>query len=370
MNIKQVIFINISFFISLTVLAADRPTQPVRTEVYRLERLDSVLLIDLAVDLTGVHLAPDCTVYLFPLLASENTGDSLSLPPIVLNGPQSDLMYRRRRALGTTSGLEKITPYTVLREGDHALPRIHYRTEVPYAAWMDDVKVWMRDTNCNCDARLVPFAMHTEHIPPLVVERVDTIVIHDTIRLASVASGQSTVASDIPLRKKVTRIQAGYEADIYFPTNEMRILPDHELNRASWMHFVNQVDSIEQDNRNSISGVTVTGYSSPEGYTSNNERLAEKRAKALQAFLENKYGERMEVAVEWVGEDWKQFEKDIEVSDLPERNEILSILRTVSDSNQRKSRLKALNKGKTFEILLREYFPKLRRVSCRIRYVK
>jgi len=135
MNIKQVIFINISFFISLTVLAADRPTQPVRTEVYRLERLDSVLLVDLAVDLTGVHLAPDCTVYLFPLLASENTGDSLSLPPIVLNGPQSDLMYRRRRALGTTSGLEKITPYTVLREGDHALPRIHYRTEVPYAAW-------------------------------------------------------------------------------------------------------------------------------------------------------------------------------------------------------------------------------------------
>ena len=86
MNIKQVIFINISFFISLTVLAADRPTQPVRTEVYRLERLDSVLLVDLAVDLTGVHLAPDCTVYLFPLLASENTGDSLSLPPIVLNG--------------------------------------------------------------------------------------------------------------------------------------------------------------------------------------------------------------------------------------------------------------------------------------------
>ena len=78
----------------------------------------------------------------------------------------------------------------------------------------------------------------------------------------------------------------------------------------------------------------------------------------------------MEVAVEWVGEDWKQFEKDIEVSDLPERNEILSILRTVSDSNQRKSRLKALNKGKTFEILLREYFPKLRRESCRIRYVK
>ena len=110
MNIKQVIFINISFFISLSVLAADRPTQPVRTEVYRLERLDSVLLVDLAVDLTGVHLAPDCTVYLFPLLASENTGDSLSLPPIVLNGPQSDLMYRRRRALGTLRDWTRLLP--------------------------------------------------------------------------------------------------------------------------------------------------------------------------------------------------------------------------------------------------------------------
>ena len=98
MNIRQAFFISFSFFISLSVLAADRSTQPVRTEVYRLERRDSVLLVDLAVDLTSVHLAPDCTVYLFPLLSSGNAADSLSLPPIVLNGPQSDLMYRRRRA--------------------------------------------------------------------------------------------------------------------------------------------------------------------------------------------------------------------------------------------------------------------------------
>lgn len=370
MNIRQAFFISFSFFISLSVLAADRSTQPVRTEVYRLERRDSVLLVDLAVDLTSVHLAPDCTVYLFPLLSSGNAADSLSLPPIVLNGPQSDLMYRRRRALGTTSGLEKIPPYTVLREGDHALPYIHYRIEVPYAAWMEDVKVWMRDTNCNCDARLVPFAMQTEQIPPLIVERVDTIVIRDTVRVVPDVSERLPVVADASSHRKVVPIQAGYEADIYFPTNEMRILPDHELNRASWMHFVNQVDSIERDNRNSISGVTVTGYSSPEGYALNNERLAEKRAKALQEFLENKYGERMEIAVEWVGEDWEQFEKDIELSDLPERDEILSILRTVKDNNQRKKSLKTLNKGKTFGVLLREYFPKLRRVSCRIRYVK
>ena len=370
MNIRQVFFISFSFFISLSVLAADRSTQPVRTEVYRLERRDSVLLVDLAVDLTSVRLAPDCTVYLFPLLSSGDAVDSLSLPPIVLNGPQSDLMYRRRRALGTTSGLEKIPPYTVLREGDHALPHIHYRIEVPYAAWMEDAKVWMRDTNCNCDARLVPFAMQTEQIPPLIVERVDTIVIRDTVRVVPDVSERLPVVADASSYRKAVPIQAGYEADIYFPTNEMRILPDHELNRASWMHFVNQVDSIERDNRNSISGVTVTGYSSHEGYALNNERLAEKRDKALQEFLENKYGERMEIAVEWVGEDWEQFEKDIELSDLPERDEILSILRTVKDNNQRKKSLKTLNKGKTFEVLLREYFPKLRRVSCRIRYVK
>ena len=82
MNIKQVIFINISFFISLTVLAADRPTQPVRTEVYRLERLDSVLLVDLAVDLTGVHLAPDCTVY--PALIGQSATDTLSTGAICI----------------------------------------------------------------------------------------------------------------------------------------------------------------------------------------------------------------------------------------------------------------------------------------------
>ena len=55
MNIRQAFFISFSFFISLSVLAADRSTQPVRTEVYRLERRDSVLLVDLAVDLTRLE---------------------------------------------------------------------------------------------------------------------------------------------------------------------------------------------------------------------------------------------------------------------------------------------------------------------------
>ena len=158
--------------------------QVVRVLIYRLERLDSCMVVDMNIDLGDVSLAPDCTVCLYPCL--RNGADSLVLAPVMLNGPQSDLMYRRRKALGTAGKIEKIAPYVVLREGDHPLPRInYYRADIPYRPWMDRAKVILRYESHNADSRLIPLRMETEAVPPAVIVKMDTVVIHDTLRIAS-----------------------------------------------------------------------------------------------------------------------------------------------------------------------------------------
>ena len=122
------------------------------------------MALDMNIDLGGISLIPDCTVYLYPCLRSGS--DSLMLAPVMLNGPQSDRMYRRRKALGTVNKVEKLPPYVVLREGDHPLPRINYcRTDIPYLSWMDSVRIVLSGESYNADARLVPFRMKTEIIP-------------------------------------------------------------------------------------------------------------------------------------------------------------------------------------------------------------
>ena len=70
--------------------AKDQSVQFIRALIYRMERVDSCLVLDMNVNLREVKLAPDCTVYLIPRIFSGS--DSLDLPPIMLNGPQSDLM--------------------------------------------------------------------------------------------------------------------------------------------------------------------------------------------------------------------------------------------------------------------------------------
>lgn len=347
----------------LSLHAQESAFQVVRTLLYRLERRDTRLVLDMNVDLHGVSLIPDCTVYLYPWLLGG--ADSLMLAPVMLNGPQSDLMYRRRKALGTVSKAEKLPPYVVLREGDHPLPCVNYhRTDIPYQPWMDSARVVLRDESYNADARLVPFRLVTEKVPPVVIVKTDTLVIHDTVRVEKQVVKQ-------PVRKETIIEHAGYRANIYFPVGGMKILPDHELNREAWNTFVSELDSLRLRGGNIVLGITVTGYSSPEGGYQANDRIAKRRAQALKSFLDTKYNsDLVEIRTEWVAEDWDGLAQLVRASDMPDKYKILDIIDNVDIFKGREIKLRALSGGRPWAYMLREYFPKLRCASCRIGYLK
>ena len=65
----------------LSLQAKDKPFQLIRALLYRMERADSCMVLDMNVNLRGVKLAPDCTVYLIPRIFSAT--DSLDLPPVM-----------------------------------------------------------------------------------------------------------------------------------------------------------------------------------------------------------------------------------------------------------------------------------------------
>ena len=186
---KSFYFILLFFLMlaDLSLQAKDKPFQLIRALLYRMEREDSCMVLDMNVNLRGVKLAPDCTIYLIPRIFS--AADSLDLPPVMLNGPQSDLMYRRRKALGKFIEPTPYEPYAVLREGDHELPVVNYRkADIAWQPWMEtaDIKILYR--SYNADDRLVPIRAEFERIPPVIVEKIihDTIIIHDKIGRAHV----------------------------------------------------------------------------------------------------------------------------------------------------------------------------------------
>lgn len=343
-----------------------KEVQTIRVEVNRLERQDSCMRVDMNIDLSEVHLIPDCTIYLHPWLRSE--ADSLLLPPVMLNGPQSDLMYRRRKALGTAGN---IFPHIAIREGEHRLPVINYRkADIPYEQWMDSAAVVLRDENCNCDSRLIPFSMQVERIAPLMVIRTDTLIIHDTVKIDRPVS--IPVAPLVVEKKKEVVVEhAGYRADIYFPVSGMKILPEHDLNREAWHKFVTEIDSLRSNNANTVLGITVTGYSSPEGAYGANDIIAKRRALALKKYLETVYDPALvEIRTEWVAEDWDRLADMVRASAMIDKEKILDIIDNVDIFKGRESKLMYLAGGAPWRYMLKEFFPKLRCASCRIGYLK
>lgn len=370
--------LNIVLFLMLAGLSAhakDRPFQLIRALLYRMERADSYMVLDMNVNLRGVKLAPDCTVYLIPRIFTAT--DSLDLAPVMLNGPQSDLMYRRRKALGKFIEPTPYEPYVVLREGDHELPVINYRKDdIAWQPWMEQADIKILYRSYNADNRLIPIRAEFERIPPVIVEKIitDTIIIHDTLRIETTVDRPLYVQAPAPAveKKKETVIEhAGYRANIYFPVGGMKILPEHELNREAWHAFVSELDSLRSRADNTVMGITVTGYSSPEGSYEANDRIAKRRAQALKSFLETKYNSTLvEIRTEWIAEDWGRLAELVRASDMADKDKILDIIDHVDIFKGRESRLKTLSDGKTWAYMLKEYFPKLRCASCRIGYLK
>lgn len=354
----------------------DHTSQLIRALIYRMERVDSCLVVDMNINLGEVKLAPDCTVYLIPRIYAGT--DSLELPPVMLNGPQSDLMYQRRKALGRFIEPTPYEPYVVLRESGHPFPVVNYRkTDIGYQPWMEKADIMIFYKSYNNDDRLVPIRAEIERVPPVIVEKIitDTLIIHDTIRIEKVVERpmyvQAAPAPVVEKKKEKVIEHAGYRADIYFPVGGMKILPEHDLNREAWHTFVSEIDSLRSASGNTVLGITVTGYSSPEGSYQSNDVIAKRRSLALKKFLETKYNSTLvEIRSEWVAEDWDRLADMVRESEMADKYKILDIIENVDIFKGRENRIRALSGGKSWAYMLKEFFPRLRCASCRIGYLK
>lgn len=337
-----------------------RKTQVVRTEIYRLERQDSCLFVDMNIDLSQVHLAPDCSVFLLPTVAAGQ--DSVSLPPILLNGPQSDKMYRRRKALNKMTEVEQVIPYLILREDEHPLPCVNYRTRVPYQSWMSNAQISVSQLDCNCDARMLAFEMQIVRIPPEV--KIVTRTLRDTIYLTSTPTFQGTASLQgvaLSLRSAshcLIAVPSDRGLTVYFPSGSRAIDPGYERNE----HFATAIDSLLRVFGNGAR-VLISGYTSPEGTYASNEALADNRVQALKAYLTaHSQLAQAQIETRTYPEGWLSLAGMIGASDMPKKEAALDIIRNTGIYQGREKKLMDLDRGNAYRFMMKEFFPKLRKV--------
>ena len=166
------------------------------------------------------------------------------------------------------------------------------------------------------------------------------------------------------------RVKEG-SAFLDFPVNRTEIYPEYRDNPSELRKILETVSSVKDDPYATITEVYIKGFASPEGTYKHNTYLAEHRAKALIEYVKSLYHfEQARFTVDFEPEDWAGLEKRVENSSLADKEELLAIIRAdePKDYDRREAKLKALNGGASYQVLLRDVYPALRHSDYAVRY--
>lgn len=325
----------------MAALALTATAGPVTVTVddLRIERSASQLIVRFTLDASTLRLSSDSEIRYRPVVACAT--DTAALPPIVVAGRNRYIQNRRHEAIAPDA--------TLSRTGR----TIDYMAVVPFEPWMEQAKLSLVEDACECGFRSETAT--TEDIAQLHFAK------------PVFAPRFTFVTPPAELRKE--RAHHG-QAYIDFPVSKATIYPDYRRNPEELAKIRATIDAVQRDPDSKITGVSITGYASPESPYANNERLARLRAQALAEHVRSLYSFGQGVMhADWVAENWQGLRAYIDSSALPERSQLLALIDDASlTPDAREARIKTRFPD-TYRFLLHNVYPGLRRSDYKVDYV-
>ena len=156
-------------------------------------------------------------------------------------------------------------------------------------------------------------------------------------------------------------IQELTEADIKFLIQSAE-LRSSETKNDGVKGLQAAIKDAKNNEKKEINKIEVSGYASPDGGMSLNEKLAQNRQKAAANFLKkdlkkNKVNKAIESNI--TAEDWEGFRKAMENSNMQDKDLVLRVLSMYSDPEEREAQIK--NLSSVYGTIADEILPALRR---------
>ncbi|MDD4922285.1 MAG: hypothetical protein PHS30_07390 [Bacteroidales bacterium] len=204
------------------------------------------------------------------------------------------------------------------------------------------------------------FVRFTTKIGKKIIE-VPEIKVADGV-IATEALVNATTATPTRSVDKFQRIiQEQHEASILFLIQQA-LLRKTELSTEAMTALNEQFTVADNDSNKKITSLKVLSYASPDGGTTLNEKLAEKREKATLDYLGEKIKNKKTteaIDAKFTAEDWDGFKELVSTSNIQDKELILRVLSMYSDPEKREQEIK--NLSAVYENLAADILPKLRR---------
>lgn len=335
---------------SPAVYAQTTASAPVKVVCNELKQQGKDLLIDAVITIDGSQISKCENLTLTPVL--ESSSQKEGLPSILVNGKVAQKVYDRKIAL---NNLQDEPRYQVVKatKGESV---VNYKKTIPFESWMKDAKFVLVPNMCDCGKNYAGG-------PLLIADRVMT----RPDKAYEVAPTFAYITPQAEAEKHRAEVGTAY---LDFQVGKSVILPDFRNNATELAKIDNTVNTLVNDKNVSAKGLMLKGYASPEGSYKLNSSLADKRVKALSAYIQKKHNFKKDFfTLETEPENWAGFKSKVEADNqVPDKDAVLDIINSSADPDAKEAKLKVLNGGTAYKYVLAGMFPSLRRSEYRVDY--
>ncbi|MDR2389020.1 MAG: DUF3868 domain-containing protein [Tannerellaceae bacterium] len=340
----------------MTPLAAQRIFEErIPVKIQQLKQVDDSLQLVMELDLSLLTIGTERSLLLTPVVMGAK-GEKMEMRPLLINGSQRQKVFLRKIELDKKQARRaKDAYYRVIGLDKNSQKVYRYNQTVAFEKWMQDAHMHIVSDLCGCAG----------FEPQIASEKVADRIVLEGRYPYRVMPGVAY------LRPEVETLKARSESNnvfLDFEVAQTEINPFFGDNPRELAKIESILKELRSDANLQVTGVTITGFASPEGNVQMNNQLSHNRAEALRNYLSRRssippYLYRIGNG----GEDWEELTRMVQNSYIEPKGAIVSIIRT-SFGDARKERLKALGGGAVYQRLLQEFYPRLRRVVSRIEY--
>lgn len=154
------------------------------------------------------------------------------------------------------------------------------------------------------------------------------------------------------------------ELEIIFKVSKIEIDSSVFNNEVTFGKILSAVDKIYSNPKFKVDQIEIAGYASPEGRPSFNKWLGENRAKALIDYIiDNRPQYNLtqdNFRLRNGEENWAGFRRHLLASTIEEKDQVLEIIDSDLQDEEKKLKIKAIDNGKVWKKALDEIYPHLR----------
>ncbi len=328
----------------------------ITVEDYTANSQGAVFNVVVDVDPSALDLHTQTLLTLTPVLRSKDGQQEHRFVPVAFAGPVRYRVIRREMRYGDFEFETQPGVFAMHRVKD-AKP-ISMQLEIPFEKWMRQSELLFVETRRGCDGcdlsdegggtRTVLTPIFPEPYKPTFA--VDFVT---------------------PEVEAVKSRSDSFTANLAFQSGKSVLLRNFGDNARQLDEVDRVLSEIKSDPLLSISDISVTGYASPEGNQTSNQRLSEDRAQAFVKYLRtNHIGQRgVEIRSQGMGEDWDGLRRAVVAASwLQGQQAVLDAIDNMENIVRRKNSIRAISGGRTYRTMLTELYPPLRRNEYTVGY--